>query len=373
MAAPKQKIAVLGLEVQTTTVDPQDSQVAQTFTRELRVRAKDPTGVFQLAPGSERELIDEKLMNECSSDTAACLGKIGTGLGADQVLWGKVEKSAGDYKITLKILNVNSKTVDVWGPRVISVKAAKATELTDLARNGYDSLTGANTGGTLVIKSNAKTGKVWINDEEKGQLAGGTLTVTLPENRYKVIIVADGFRKYESDTLTIRGGQTQTLETELSSLELGHERGGTVSQSSTHTGSKVLAGVSIGVAAVAGGLAIWQYTESKKYQDGGAQATVEMDAGEVADSGDCGKEVVGAGADEFEKSCDAQERAQYLSVAAGIGAAAGILFVYLATRGGDETQRSNATSARRTKRKPAFAVTPILSPDGGGATVRFDW
>lgn len=375
LAAPKQKIAVLGLEVVTTSVDPQDSEVAGAFTNELRARAKLAASPYTLAPGAERELIDEKLTGDCDGEGADCMAKIGSGLRADQLMWGKVEKSGGDYKITIKILNTNRKSADTWGPKTISAKAAKTSALADLAHNAYDQLTGMNTGGTLVLKSNVSTGTVYIGDEEKGKIKNGTFVLTLPENRYTVAIESTGFRRWESDTVTIRGGQTETVEAELINLELGHERGGTGSQHNSRVGLKVLTATSIGLA-LAGG-AYWTFkigADIKDYKD--RYEDPNRTGSVYPGQGDCSKMVVGDDVGEGlrESACTARKQQWVVGPVTIAAAAVGIgSLIYLAVSDPDTAESPTRTTGLRKKRKPAIAITPIVSPTAGGATFRIDF
>ncbi len=387
LAAPKQKIAVLGLEVVTTSVDPQDSEVAGAFTNELRARAKLAASPYTLAPGAERELIDEKLTGDCDNEGAECMAKIGSGLRADQLMWGKVEKSGGDYKITIKILNTNRKSADTWGPKTISAKAAKTSALADLAHNAYDTLTGMNAGGTLVLKSNVSTGTVYIGDEEKGKIKDGTFVLTLPENRYTVAIESTGFRRWESETVTIRGGQTETVEAELVNLELGHERMGTGSEHNSRVGLKVLAGASLAVAAGAGaGWAYMFFSKQGPYRDSPFPNTPDLRTPEADDeiewnNSNCGLYESGTITnrpsdpdDKYADACDAYDTQKILvpiTIAAG---AIGIgTLIYIAVTGDDSSESSTQATGIRKKRKPAIAITPIVSPTSGGATFRIDF
>lgn len=302
------------------------------------------------------------------------MAKIGSGLRADQLMWGKVEKSGGDYKITIKIINTNRKNADTWGPKTISAKAAKTSALADLAHNAYDTLTGMNAGGTLVLKSNVPTGTVYIGDEEKGKIKDGTFVLTLPENRYTVAIESTGFRRWESDTVTIRGGQTETVEAELINLELGHERGGTESQHNSRTGLKVLAGASLAVAAAAG--AYWGYSvlgPQRKYENDGTLGE-EWTQAKCGDQDQIPQTTPQGQRDLYADACaayDNQKIAVPITIAAG---AIGIgTLIYMAVTGTDDTESSTKTAGIRKKKKPAIAITPIVSPTSGGANFRIDF
>jgi hypothetical protein len=76
VAAAKPKIAILGLEV-IGSLDPEQVKLARQLTNGLRERASAGTGPFELAPSSDKELVDEKLMNNCDTEALACMAPIG--------------------------------------------------------------------------------------------------------------------------------------------------------------------------------------------------------------------------------------------------------------------------------------------------------
>src|SRR4051812_26628198 len=114
-AGGKPPIAILGLEVYDngSGIDPDTTKAAKELTAALRDRAKAGTGPYVPVPGGDKELIDEKLLNNCDSEAAVCMAAIGTELGAEVLMYGKIEKSAQGgqtiYKISIKLLNVARK------------------------------------------------------------------------------------------------------------------------------------------------------------------------------------------------------------------------------------------------------------------------
>jgi hypothetical protein len=85
----KPTIAVLGLEVvdSSGTPTPADTQVAKELTEGLRSRAKLSSGPYAFAAGSDKELIDLKLLNNCDTEAATCMSAIGTSLSADFLMY----------------------------------------------------------------------------------------------------------------------------------------------------------------------------------------------------------------------------------------------------------------------------------------------
>jgi hypothetical protein len=226
--AGKQKIAILGLEVLgTTTVDSESTRVAQDFTIALRTRPRAGQGPYQWTPGSEKELMDEKLLHACENEDKACMAKIGGDLGADVLMYGKIERKQlggqAGYQISIKLLDVNRVTQLPGWTEFIPLSDASGTRLQDWARKGYKRLTNEYDGGTLllVVKNEGfDRATILIDGEERGNITSGRGEVSsLPEGRYKMSVVASGYRRWDSDEkITIRNGETTTEEVTLVKL-----------------------------------------------------------------------------------------------------------------------------------------------------------
>src|SRR5688500_6044270 len=73
-ADKKPKIAVLGLEVVTSGAPDKDSvRIATDLTVALRMRPKAGQGPWAWAPGSEKDLLDEKLLEKCETEARSCM------------------------------------------------------------------------------------------------------------------------------------------------------------------------------------------------------------------------------------------------------------------------------------------------------------
>jgi hypothetical protein len=76
----------------------------------------------------------------------------------------------------------------------------------------------------------------------------------------------------------------------------------------------------------------------------------------------------------FKKACEGYSMTRWaipVTITLGLGT---LITGYFAFRGGDETPPPPTTAGRRARKRGAnVSVTPILSPDGGGATFRLDW
>lgn len=137
-----EKIAILGLEV-VVAVDMQSVRVAQELTTALRLRAAD--GPYTIAPNSDKELIELKLIHNCDDERKECMAKIGRTLNADYLLYGRIERksrnatSLGGYQILLRLLKVNSGQLTSWTD-FIPIAASSGTQLAERGRRGYGHL-----------------------------------------------------------------------------------------------------------------------------------------------------------------------------------------------------------------------------------------
>ncbi|MEO8706257.1 MAG: hypothetical protein ABI867_39875 [Kofleriaceae bacterium] len=137
--AAKAKIAILGLEVVTApkvVPDAETVRVASELTTALRSRAK--AGTFVVAPGSDKDLVALKAANHCESEGKACMAKIGADLGAELMIYGKVEKKPNGYQLSLRRFDVAKQAIETaWTDFVPDGSA-----LEDWGRRGFANLTG---------------------------------------------------------------------------------------------------------------------------------------------------------------------------------------------------------------------------------------
>ena len=111
-AFAKPKVEILGLEVINPgggQLDPAVNTVAKELTDAFRARApKAGPGKYELAPNSEKELVDEKLIGNCDTELPACMVPIGQAVRAEFMIYGRMHKEGGNYVIDLVLLNVTT-------------------------------------------------------------------------------------------------------------------------------------------------------------------------------------------------------------------------------------------------------------------------
>jgi hypothetical protein len=384
-AGNKPNVAVLGVEVVGAEVTAQDTQVAKELTDGLRSRAKAGTGPYQLAPGSDKELIDEKLLKNCDNEAPSCMSAIGGDLGADWLIYGRIEKQGGAYRVDLKLLKVASKSMEKTWSENIPVSQASGSGIQGWAKKGYAKLTGQNNVGTVVVKvGNVDRGTVLIDGTEKGNIVNGKASIDLPPGKYRLQIESQGFQRWEKD-ITITEDQQTTVPAELEKTpiieveqpKLCDPAKSVCENTVSHTGGngawKGVFYASVAVAAIGGG--VWIYgasqissIEGKICDAGGYPATDSMHP-------NCSTPKPGTH-DPVSKLNDDGAKAHNMTLYGGIAtAAAGGLAIFALYKGfiaKSDDSKEHAINGHRVRRD-RFVVTPIVSPDGGGATLRFDW
>ena len=381
--AGKPTVAVLGLEVVDPTgqIDQATTAVARDLTDALRSRAKMPSNPYAFQPGSEKELIDEKLIKNCDNEAISCMSQIGKDLGADFLIYGKFEKKPDGYVVTINLLNVSKKKFEKSrSPLTIAHGAAKdPTAIGTAATKAYNDLVGVVANGTLIVRSNADHGTILLDNDPKGSLASGTLTLSLPEGPYRLVVEADGFERSTETKVTIRSGETITQQVTLVESkvtkkpdELLHTTTGTTSSTGTNIWKPIfVASVIVGLGA--GTTAVFFKIKMDNAAD--LAGNDPMTKGLKDDA--CSDAALNNHADhaDFYNACHHRTKLNIALVGTGVSVALIAISGYLAFGRSTETRNpppATGTVGRRA-RKPAFAVTPVISTDGGGAAFRIDW
>lgn len=226
--AGKPSIAILGLEVidDGSSMDAKATQFAEALTEALRQRARAGTGPFTLAPGSDKNLIEMKLLSSCENEANACMAAIGAELAADRLLYGKIEKRGNGYQVSLKLLNVETKSAERSTTEVVPFGEAAGTALTGWGKKLYAKITGVSNQGTLIVKANVDRGTVYLDGEARGNLVGGTARIVgLDAGDYKLMVEAECYLRHEGK-VSVEGGKDATEKVDLEKNALGSCGGG---------------------------------------------------------------------------------------------------------------------------------------------------
>jgi hypothetical protein len=393
--AAKPTIAVLGLEVvdEGGGIDEKSTKMAKELTDALRQRAKVGSGPYALAAGSDKDLLEMKLLSGCDSEADDCMASMGKELGAERLLYGKVQKRQGGYQVSLKLLNVASKKNEKSTSDLVPVAQSTGPELTRWGKTFYNRLTGATDQGTLVVRANVDRGIVYLDGAVKGNLVGGTARIAgLPEGAYRLGVEADGHLRYDA-RVTVSGGQDTTHQAELetNALRGGAAPGGSESREVQGTvstadrpggGSRALFWTSLVLTAgsatamtvtglqVRGSLLDDKNTAIRQWQMNNPRAD------ELAGSDACDKAPDLEGTEEVVKACDkGQTWALATNVLIGttvVGAVATVLFYY---KGYVEPRSASegGSASLRPRKRSVVTVLPEVSPTTVGAGVRFDF
>ncbi|HVV87926.1 MAG TPA: PEGA domain-containing protein [Kofleriaceae bacterium] len=391
-AAAKPSVAVLGLEVTDTGsasggVDAKSTQFAAALTDVLRARAKITSGPFSLAAGSDKDLVEMKLLSGCDNEANDCMSAIGGELVADRLLYGHVEKQAKGYQVSLKLLNVGTKRTEFSTSDLIPYTETSGRALDGWGKTLYAKVTGASTQGGLVVKANVARGSVYLDGVVRGNLSGGVARITgLDAGDYQLRVEADCYLSSESK-ISIEGGKDTEAPVDLAKNTLsdcggtgtglsgppgggGTIRGSISSSASPGRGYRVLFWTTAAIAAGAG--ATWGYAyfgkigpDEKKWNDAGGPSTDSCDETDFYASNAAGK-----------AACDdGQKWSKRTYVAIPITAAAGAAAMYFFYRGYVSTPSATGQEriVRRKSRGSNVVVAPVVTATDLGGVVHIEF
>jgi TolB-like protein len=330
--AAKPKIAILGLEVipgPSGAVEPAVTQLARDITTDLRQRVQSDASPYTLAQNSTRELTDEKLLMSCDNEAASCMAVIGAGLSADFLLYGHIEKRGDVYRISVRLLDVKTKSFQTTGEDI-------------------------PTGTPVATMSKRLYNKVF------GKVFGDTPSPTEVVARPRTPIAPPGATAPIDD--------------------------GAPAQKPRHSPVwKWSLGAGIALALAGGGLAYYSNDQMVNHHNVMyAAATIPGTSTlysdpRAPDASDCGKSsdeiretkhaaVTNPGV--FDRACTWKGRIYAGYIVGGVGALGAVVSLIMLTREPRAAERS--PTGTRTK-KSGVAVAPIVRPDAAGAVLSVSW
>jgi hypothetical protein len=378
--ADKPKIAVLGLEVApgpAGAIDPGAVLIAKEVTRELRQRVQAPACPYAMAPNSSKELLDEKLLMSCDNEAIDCMVLIGVALASDVVLYGRVEKRAEGFRISLKLLDVKRKQIQS------AVDDMPAGGVAGLVRRLYRKLVGDGPSpeGAVVVRARTdgggplRGGNVILDDEVRGTLTNGRLAVTgVPEGRHTVAISIGGFRRFE-ELVNVRGGEQVTIDAVLHRQPLLNEPVGPAPRPEQPppaiAAPSPLWKVSLAAGAasvIAGGVYAWYSYDRQQAHAALVHAQVNND--HCGDSDQSLMMYQGIDLNAFRRACTWTTRTFIGYGIAGVGAATAVVSLIMMSRDPGPSE-GPATSGRI--KKSDIAIVPLLGPGVAGAQLGLSW
>jgi len=392
-AFAKPKIAVLGLEA----LDPQAVATGKELTDQLRVQARAGTGKYDLASNSDKELVDEKLMNTCDTELPSCMAPIGSQIGASRLLYGHIRLVSGNYIVDLALLNVDTKQREkaFANQRLAVADAQNSVKLAQFAKDLYKAITSESSTGTLIVEVQNKDvdrGQVQIDGDEKGFLTSGRLPIqNVAEGKHTLVVDVGGFQRFSKE-VTVVANERITVPVTLTADRVGGgpiEKYGTESQDGGSNMWRPLF-VTGAVLAAAGGV-YWGYSYTKAVaradQVGFIYDPVDMRT--VNDSFCDGKDVKGdftadnlfpniaeglrdTRFQKLEDACRWRQHTAYGIAATAIGGAI-MLGTFYSAWIKESNKPPGANAKRKKKTETDFAVLPVFGPNGGSVTLRLDW
>lgn len=377
-AGGKPPIAILGLEVYDngSGIDPETTKAAKDLTAALRDRARAGTGPYVPVPNGDKELIDEKLLNNCDTEAPQCMAAIGTELAAEALMYGKIERSSQNgqtiYKVSIKLLNVNRKQLASSTVETLPLSESTGVRASTHAKNWYNKLVGITTGGTVVVKANIDRGTVMLDDEAKGNLASGSLTLTgVPEGRHTLAIEAKDYQRYETP-ISVRNGETTSHSATMVEMSKKPTKSpppigepiSRVGTAGTKSESNIWKPVFIGTAVLDAGLIGYTLAEYRWSTNRAGKTKTPS-----VTNDNCSMHQDDTN---FQKACTFYRHYTVGWIASAVVGAAVVGSFYMAfLRDRDHTETKTANGGHKKRRE--LAITPIVTPDGGGATLRLDW
>ncbi len=392
IAAAKPSIAVLGLEVvdKSGVSTNDDINFAKALTEGLRGRAKIG-GPYSLASGADKELIDLKLLKGCDDDrNMTCMASIGSDLNADFLMYGSVTKKGSNYEITVSLLDVHSKKRERTSPSSIGINGSSA-QIARLAQKIYNGLTGQTDSCTITVKTpGVDRATILVGSKESGNITNGIGQVNgLSEGKYTISVEAKDYHRWTKSDVQCTGGETSNITAELSRTDSGapsvttvtdpnagppgsenHEITGSISHPSKTNTWKYVA-IGSGVLTAASAVTMIIYRQKLQPLGGstwspGTHCTQQTD-GSFTTDGTAGVTI---------DDCKNAGGWSNITIASGIGAAVfGGITIYSivkAVKNGDNPSDEHAALGRRKHHEP-FAITPVVSPTGAGASFRMEW
>jgi hypothetical protein len=215
--AARPRIAVLGMEPR----DPGDARsqqrtaaLARALTDGLRARASQ--GGYDIASGSQKDLLELKMLSGCFDEAPECMAAMGRDLGAELVVYGHVERRKdASYAVSVRSIVVGTRRPgELRLDRTVSAGEATEDALRKLAPQvfpgGSEPAAAPMTHDTaLIVDTNVDEGTLFVNGVQRGQVAPKRPTTIrgLPPGMASVAISAPGHRRAEM-SVDVREGQT---------------------------------------------------------------------------------------------------------------------------------------------------------------------
>ena len=217
-AAAQYSMAVLGVD---TGSGPANR--AECLSNGLKRQVKRAPG-FDLVPG--KNLDEIKMVFGCFNEAAECMAKAGQSLQVEKLLWGRLEKVAGGYNLSVRLLDVTGAKIEKSVVEKISkadLKGSCAAEV--ISRLAMSILSTRR--ASLTIRVNVDGARITVGPRFIGLSEGPrALQSDLLPGTHNVQITAKDYQKW-SQVVDIKAGEKKELNVMLQPLMRPVENPGT--------------------------------------------------------------------------------------------------------------------------------------------------
>jgi hypothetical protein len=134
------------------------------------------------------------------------MADIGKELGADVLLFGKIERRKNGFQVSLKLLDTATAEMIKTTTDIVPFADAGGDGATTAARAFYARLIGAPPDGVLVVRADAPTGQIFLDGEKRAELVDGQARITgIPEGLHRITIEAPGRARYDAQVSVVIG------------------------------------------------------------------------------------------------------------------------------------------------------------------------
>ncbi|MCA9664430.1 MAG: PEGA domain-containing protein [Myxococcales bacterium] len=372
------KVAVLGIE----TVNAPAIHASNLATA-LKTRVQQTPG-YKLVPG--KALDEIKLVFGCVGEKPECMAKVGRTLAADKLLWGKLAKARGGFKVTVHYLDVKSATM----VKTVEQKArsAELKSADELAANLTKSFLVASQ-GTIKLDCAVNGAQVLLGAKVKGTCDGTPLLLTgVPAGTHIVQVRKDNYRTWVK-RVNVAAGATVAMQVRLEVIKGQPDvtppppTGEAKKPSRTGwkvafwTSAAITVGLGVGIAVA--GVSVFSIEDEKKAEitnvigKGGLDATTLKDLQE----GNACDAATRASLGPLSDICSrGKTRATIVNALIGAVAVTGILsgyFLYRAYIKADEVPSTDGDGSSTSSRRPPVRVQGGFGPDGVQLGVSVDF
>lgn len=390
-ALAKPKLAVLGIESVDTSTDASQEKtalLAKWLTEALRQRAAKARARYEVAPNSNRELSEVKLLQDCMDEGRDCMAAIGRDLGADKLMYGRIERRRDGYNVSLRLLNVSTRGYEKQKSDTIPASAGDLEGMQRVASELFTDLTGVVVDGAVVIDTNVPTGTVLIEGEPRGVIANRTATLRgLSEGLVTISVESPGYRRWDG-LAEVKAGKVQRITV---TLEPEAEGGGgpeivgpadeePTSKKTYRTLAWTSAVITAGgiTAFTITGLKVWSLEDEKLSEIRKSWDNPEENRRITSVEDACSEAAQDGYAPVNDVCRKGKDMAMWTNILLGASATMAIATGYFAYKGyfADDKEAQPApgsSAARRRKPKRTVLVAPTFYPEGAGvgAVIQF--